>query len=91
MPNLHNVIDDIKETMFPRGRAHFEVLHRPTQEEPNRWIVYVQIPNGEHRAKLEFLIDQEGDDVEVLGSVLRHGSVARRTVALIMDAVLERM
>ena len=94
MPSLHNVIDDIKSSMYPNGEVTFEVLHRPTQEEANRWVVYLSIPNGHRRAKIEFLIDEDPDDPEdadVLGSVLRHGSVSRRTVSLIMDAILERM
>lgn len=94
MPNLYNVVDDIKNAMYPNGEVTFEVLHRPTHEEPNRWVVYMAIPNGHRRAKVEFLIDEDLDDTEdaeVLGCVLRHGSVSRRTVSLIMDAILERM
>lgn len=94
MPNLHNVIDDIKHAMYPNGEVTFQVVHRPTQEEQNRWIVYVGIPNGQRRAKLEFLVDEAPNnpaDADVLGSVLRHGSVSRRTVSLIMDAIVERM
>ena len=94
MPSIINVIDDIKQSMYSNGEVNFEVLYRPTDEEPNRWVVYVAIPNGQHRAKLEFLIDEDPnnpEDAEVLGSVLRHGSVSRRTVSLIMDAILERM
>jgi hypothetical protein len=80
--------------MYPNGDVTFQVLYRPTPEEQNRWIVYIAIPNGEHRAKIEFLIDEDPhnpEDSDVLGSVLRHGSVSRRTVSLIMDAILERM
>ncbi len=95
MPNnLHNVMDDIKESMFPNGGVTFEVLHRPTNEEPNRWVVYIAIANGNRRAKVEFAIKEDNnnpDDCEVLGCVLRHGSVSRRTMSLIMDSIMERM
>ena len=94
MPNLYNVIDDIKQSMFPNGGITFEIKYRPTNEEPNRWIVYIDIANGQTRAKVEFLIDEDPDDVDntdVLGSVLRHGSVSRQVVSRIMDAIIERM
>ena len=88
--NLYNVIDDIKQTMFPNGEVRFEVQRR----NPRRWIVYLTIPHGEGRAKIEFLVDQDPqdpEDVEVLGSVLRHGPISRGTMTRIMDAIVERM
>ena len=86
--SLYNVIDDIKAHMFPNGEVQLQVERRNSR----RWIVYVTIPHGNGRAKLEFLVDgEDSDDTEVLGSVLRHGPVSRSTIARIMDAVIERM
>lgn len=91
MPSLYNVVDDIKRSMFPQGDVTFQVLNRPTEEEPNRWVVYIGIRNGRRRAKVEILIDDHPEDPDVLCCVLRHGSVSRRTLSLIMDSILERM
>jgi hypothetical protein len=94
MPSIENVVDDVKELLYPNNEVMFNLFHRPSAEHPNRWILYLSIPNGEHRAKIEFIVDcdeNEPQDVDVLGSVLRHGSVSRRTVSKIMDAIIERM
>jgi hypothetical protein len=90
MPNIHNVISDIKQYVLPDARLSYEVQHRGE----DRWIIYVRIPHGAKSAKLEFLIDQNPnnpEDVDVAGSVLRHGSIHRRTIATIMDSIVERL
>lgn len=90
MPNLHNVIDDIKEEMFPNGEIKFTV----EQRDYRRWVVYVYIRYSRRSAKLEFIINQDvnnPDDTEVFGSVLRNGSVSNRTITLIMDSIIERL
>lgn len=92
MPNLHNVIDDIAQTMFPNGEVQFEVKNKGTYEKYDKWIVYMRVPNGVMRAKVELMIDEHINDpenTEVLGSVLRYGSVSRSTMARIMDTIME--
>lgn len=84
MPSLYNVIDDVKQSLYPNGEVNFEIQQRNS----NRYIIYIEIPNAQHRGKVEFLVEDNG---EVLGSVLRHGCVSRRTMALIMDSIIERM
>lgn len=94
MPSIENVVDDVKQLLYPNDEVMFHLFHRPSAEFQNRWILYLTIPNGEHRAKIEFIVDYDEnhpDDIDVLGSVLRHGSVSRRTVSKIMDAIIERM
>ena len=90
MPNIYNVITDIESTVLPDARLSYEVQHRGG----DRWIVYVRIPHGAKSAKLEFLIDEnpnDPEDVDVAGSVLRHGSINRQTIRIIMNAITERL
>lgn len=84
MPSLYNVIDDVKQALYPNGEINFEIQQRNS----NRFIVYIEVPNAQNRAKVEFMVEDSG---EVFGSVLRHGCVSRRTMALIMDSIMERM
>lgn len=86
---LINVIDDIKNSMFQNGNIEFIVQRRSNE----RWVVYVKIPYGQETAKLEFLIEDTDneEEIEVIGSVLRYGSVSRSTIRMIMDSVLERL
>lgn len=88
MANVNNVFDDIQRDMFPNGNIEFIVQRRNNE----RWIVYVKIPYGQETAKLEFLIEdtENEEEIDVSGSVLRYGSVSRRTIGLIMDSALER-
>ena len=90
MPNIYNVISDLERYVLPDARLLYQVQHRGD----DRWIVYVRIPYAAKSAKLEFLIDQNPnnpEDVDVAGSVLRHGSINRQTIATIMDAIIERL
>ena len=87
MSNMYNVISDIEATVLPDARLSYEVKYRGY----DRWIVYVSIPNGAKSAKLEFLIDEGYDGIDVAGSVLRHGSIHRKTIALVMDSITERL
>ena len=90
MSNMYNVISDIEATVLPDARLSYEVEHRGD----DRWIIYVRIPHGAKSAKLEFLIDQNPnnpEDVDVAGSVLRHGSIKRQTIATLMNAITERL
>ena len=88
MANLNNIIDDIKTEMFPNGNIEFIVQRRNNE----RWIVYVKIPYGQDTAKLEIMVEDTDnqEEIDVSGSVLRYGSVSRRTIGLIMDSILER-
>lgn len=90
MPNLHNVIADVREMMFPANNVNF-IIH---QRSNRRWVVYVNILHAQPSGKMEFIINENPnnpEDTEVLGSVLRHGCVRRRTMSLIMDSIIERM
>lgn len=84
MPNLHNIISDIESRVYRDHDLQYEVHNRGN----GRWVVYVSIPNGQRRAKLEFIMYAEDD---VAGSVIRYGSIPRRVVATIMDSILERL
>jgi len=87
MPNIYNVITDIESIVLPDARLSYEVQHRGE----DRWIVYVRIPHGLRSAKLEFLINETLEGNDVAGSVLRHGSINRRTIATVMNAITERL
>jgi hypothetical protein len=90
MPNLHNVVSDINDELFSNEQLNFEIQQRDEET----WIVYIRVPNDNRRAKIEFIINENlnnPDDTEVIGSVLRYGPISRRTMARIMDAIVDRV
>jgi hypothetical protein len=75
--------------LFPNGEYTLDVQHKQN----NTWYVYISKPNTNRRGKVELMIEESlnPEDTEVIGSVLRHGCVSRRTMALIMDTLVERL
>jgi hypothetical protein len=84
MANIHNVVYDISVELFPNGEYNFEVKHHQN----TTWYIYIRSPNSNRTGKIEIIIDGEDD---IVGSVLRHGCVTRRTMATFMDTLLDRL
>jgi hypothetical protein len=90
MLNIHNIVSEVEQTVFPDTGLKYKVQYRGEQ----RWVVYVSIPNGVQNAKLEFIIDRDPidpDDTDVAGSILRYGSVPKYMIHMIADSIIERL
>lgn len=83
MPSLFNIIEDVKNELFPQGGIDFRIKRKTD----DWWYVYMKVQNGDQPAKVEFMLD--GDD-EILGCVLRHGDVSRKTMEKIMDSIIAK-
>lgn len=87
MVNMYNVLDSIKQQVFPDGNVKLSISRRNNE----RWIVYVEIPYGHETAKLEFIVEDVEDDPDIAASVIRYGSLSRSRIAMFMDGVLEQL
>ena len=88
MPNLDNVISDVRDVLFQNNQYEFEVLH----EQGDIWIVYMRKNGQQNGAKLEFIIEEvQDDEPNVFGSILDYGPISKRIVHQVMDATIERM
>ena len=87
MPDLYNVIFDVRHTVMKDELLAYDVRYRGN----DRWDVYIDTPSGTRSAKLEFIIRWDGEDNDVTACVLRNGDVGRRRINLIMDSIMERL
>jgi hypothetical protein len=87
MVNLHNTVDDIEHELFPNGEYRLDVEHSHN----NIWFLYIRKTNTNRHGKVEIIIEEDQQDIGVLGSVLQHGCVSRATMALIMDTLMARL
>ena len=84
MPSLYNVIEDVKNELFPNGELNFRIKRKTD----DWWYVYMKSQNGQETAKVEFMIDD--DDESIVGCVLRHGDITRKNMERIMDAIISK-
>ena len=90
MPNIYNVVTDVQQTVLTDYNLTYDLRHRGH----GRYVLYLSNHNTIAKAKLEFIISDDPntpDETDVVGSVIRFGTLGRNVVSIIIDAIMERL
>jgi len=86
---MRHVLRDVRDSVLVNAGFTYKLRYLGL----NWYDIRVMRPGGQRSAFIEIIIDEYAnpEDRGVRGAVMRYGDIPRAQIALIMDAIIERL
>jgi hypothetical protein len=87
--DMRSIIREVKNNVLPNVELNYKLRYHGE----NIWMLRIQRPNSNRRAKIEIIVDEyeQQEDRGARGAVFSYGDIPREQVRLIMDSIMERI